>query len=542
MFEVNTLVLLICIASGLQVHSISIDGQLSVIKNDCYERLAIGEKLSPKQTYKSFEHNTVSKCEKECTKEQETCRAYSFGIGAKGNASCLLSRTPIKETVDLKPIGTTKDTDFDLYIKKIDCQIVLEAPDRPTENQHAEHSQNEAQYLVEEEHHGSGQPPNHHSPNEGYQYQRPAAHYEPNPPKEDNLQHVQTLVSIASGPNNVLHPVHDILISGRPENAYGVQPQMPPFRPSALNRPYEHHKPANFAHLGWDNYAYGYGGSGEDRKHFPDFSPSGNYAPKPLNGYESGSSQLEIDRRKYQSYTHYDSLESETHKFGSDPHYNFYDHYDRPDPSYPNRYGSVIPHPDDYSHPQSNHQYLFVRPNSAGANQEESGYKSPRPGYGGARPEDDSFGNRPEIDDRRPGFNKGDLGYEGRPSRPYYDSLRPIGYKPQEHHDLIDNYKPNKASNPDYNPASRYPTKSPASANHRPASTELTNHYEGNYNDKQYGKPHAYNEKGSIKVVAQNVGYNGEKFTSIITELENVHTIENCNCKSLQPSALLLHS
>ncbi|XP_048523827.1 uncharacterized protein LOC109536280 [Dendroctonus ponderosae] len=521
MFEVNTLVLLICIASGLQVHSISIDGQLSVIKNDCYERLAIGEKLSPKQTYKSFEHNTVSKCEKECTKEQETCRAYSFGIGAKGNASCLLSRTPIKETVDLKPIGTTKDTDFDLYIKKIDCQIVLEAPHRPTENQHAEHSQNEAQYLVEEEHHGSGQPPNHHSPNEGYQYQRPAAHYKPNPPKEDNLQHVQTLVSIASGPNNVLHPVHDILISGRPENAYGVQPQMPSFRPSALNRPYEHHKPANFAHLGWDNYAYGYGGSGEDRKHFPDFSPSGNYAPQPLNGYESGSSQLEIDRRKYQSYTHYDSLESETHKFGSDPHYNFYDHYDRPDPSYPNRYGSVIPHPDDYSHPQSNHQYLFVRPNSAGANQEESGYKSPRPGYGGARPEDDSFGNRPEIDDRRPGFNKGDLGYEGRPSRPYYDSLRPIGYKPQEHHDLIDNHKPNKASNPDYNPASRYPTKSPASANHRPASTELTNHYEGNYNDKQYGKPHAYNEKGSIKVVAQNVGYNGEKFTSIITELEN---------------------
>lgn len=51
---------------------------------------------------------------------------YFFSIGPKGNGTCLLSRNPVKETADLKPIGTISDTDYDLYIKKLDCQVILE--------------------------------------------------------------------------------------------------------------------------------------------------------------------------------------------------------------------------------------------------------------------------------------------------------------------------------------------------------------------------------------------------------------------------------
>lgn len=44
----------------------------------------------------------------------------------KGNASCQLSSLVVQETVDLKPIGTIDDTDFDLYIKKLGCKLVID--------------------------------------------------------------------------------------------------------------------------------------------------------------------------------------------------------------------------------------------------------------------------------------------------------------------------------------------------------------------------------------------------------------------------------
>lgn len=50
---------------------------------------------------------------------------FYFRIGPKGNASCELSTKVVKETIDLKPIGTVSDPDFDLYIKKLGCTLVI---------------------------------------------------------------------------------------------------------------------------------------------------------------------------------------------------------------------------------------------------------------------------------------------------------------------------------------------------------------------------------------------------------------------------------
>lgn len=44
----------------------------------------------------------------------------------KGNGSCEISGKIVKETADLKPIGTVNDAEYDLYIKKIGCKLVIE--------------------------------------------------------------------------------------------------------------------------------------------------------------------------------------------------------------------------------------------------------------------------------------------------------------------------------------------------------------------------------------------------------------------------------
>ncbi|KAF5304702.1 hypothetical protein FQA39_LY09479 [Lamprigera yunnana] len=118
----------------------TIDNQVNVVRNDCYERLALGQKLKPQDVDKKLEISTVLDCQLSCTEEGDKCRTFSFGIGVKGNATCELSGVVIKETPDLKPIGTVSDVEYDLYIKKIGCKLVipnhLNLPGKPstTEN------------------------------------------------------------------------------------------------------------------------------------------------------------------------------------------------------------------------------------------------------------------------------------------------------------------------------------------------------------------------------------------------------------------------
>ncbi|CAG9766320.1 unnamed protein product [Ceutorhynchus assimilis] len=565
------------------VDCISIDGQLTVIRNDCYERMAIGEKLSAKQTYKTLAHNTVSKCEMECTQDKEKCRTYSFGIGPKGNASCLLGHNPVKETADLKPIGTISDTDYDLYIKKIDCQVVLEPPKHPTSSSDNRNPPAHSTHHAVNSNYGNLPAQSMYQgavPNSGYLYQKPTetnhqvqhvqthstnhavnSNYGISPaqsmyqgavpnsgylyqkPAETNhqVQHVQTLVSIASGPQSVLHPVHDILVSGdsyqhqQPPAAVAEYGDRPPFRPTALNHPYDDHRPQQEGYettyrpstifdnsalrpnnyrpnTGSDNVDFSYRPQSQHTYDNPGLRPETSYRPNndnyairpstntnfqtsygqsshnqfnndrpdptygrpqnlPETGYGNGGTRISIDRRKYESYSSYAQFEHHS------PNYNYYDHYDRPDPKYPNRYGSVIPHPDDYDRHDSHYDYLFVRPNA-------------EPTYPGS-----------DYDSQRPVK----IGH----SRPY-GMQRPYGSDDGKKSGYERPYKP---------------SKNPTTSSSKPPSTELTNHYNSMDYHKQYGKPGSYsNTKGSDKgqaIVTESVGYHGEKITSIITPLKN---------------------
>lgn len=49
-----------------------------------------------------------------------------------GNGTCDLSFIHIRETADLQPIGTDRNPDFDLYIKKVDCKLNI--PRDPNES------------------------------------------------------------------------------------------------------------------------------------------------------------------------------------------------------------------------------------------------------------------------------------------------------------------------------------------------------------------------------------------------------------------------
>lgn len=46
---------------------------------DCYERMAIGQRLNEKDVFKTLEINTVQECQMACTEEREACRAFDFG-------------------------------------------------------------------------------------------------------------------------------------------------------------------------------------------------------------------------------------------------------------------------------------------------------------------------------------------------------------------------------------------------------------------------------------------------------------------------------
>lgn len=60
---------------------------------------------------------------------------FVFSVGMKENTSCEMSSKIVKETADFRPIGTVNDTDYDLYVKKIGCKLVIEInKNKPTTN------------------------------------------------------------------------------------------------------------------------------------------------------------------------------------------------------------------------------------------------------------------------------------------------------------------------------------------------------------------------------------------------------------------------
>ncbi|XP_067004157.2 uncharacterized protein [Anabrus simplex] len=98
--------------------AIKIDSQLSAVTSDCYDRVAIGQRIPQSDVTRTVALQMVKACEKECNMELDKCGAFSFGISSEGNGTCLLARV-------LPPRGTLmEDPDYDSYVKKDECRIL----------------------------------------------------------------------------------------------------------------------------------------------------------------------------------------------------------------------------------------------------------------------------------------------------------------------------------------------------------------------------------------------------------------------------------
>ncbi|XP_012528153.1 uncharacterized protein LOC105832072 [Monomorium pharaonis] len=94
-------------------HSIglTIDNQLVIIANDCYTRIAIGFKLPDTDIFSNVAVGSISECEDECSKRRNSCNAFTFGIGIKGNGTCALSANIPK------PEELQSHADYDVYVR-----------------------------------------------------------------------------------------------------------------------------------------------------------------------------------------------------------------------------------------------------------------------------------------------------------------------------------------------------------------------------------------------------------------------------------------
>ncbi|CAG9820450.1 unnamed protein product [Phaedon cochleariae] len=568
-------------ATGLAVlgiiRAISIDNHLMPTITDCYERLAIGERLQPDNVYKFFNYNTVAECKKVCSDERKSCKAFAFGISAKGNATCELSIDAIKETADLKPVGTLSSTDFDLYIKKLDCTLVIENTDK-----HPNHDYRPSLKPVtlgnldaeDEFHHdplqiapGENKPP--HAPDSGHQYlpstpshqYLPSSHHYVSPPVKDGVHNVQTLVSIASGPESVLNPIHGILVAQETAN-YGEEGKLPPYKPAALNRPYDGHK------------------TRPDRYDRPD--PDYGYRPGFLGAGEGYADEGTFER------PHWTPDRPDLDRFDvvnpSSAGYNLNRYGDRPsripfrpEPDFlashrplPNRYGSLIPHPDEYDNlPSLQSEYLFQQSHQESFSElyHEGNNRPPRPplgsqGYDGG---DKDLGLRPSYPHGRPNVDRDkntDKNHNYAHQTPLVSSQ---GYGDRNHDEDIDhNYAYKRPSRPSGDNPNDYP---------KPVKPRPLQQHSGGYGDKgkpgvgelvqnweDYGRPGPHsvrpsgsrpyddekplrpngkpsegyggtsgqaccssygNEKGGKPIVSHSTGYNGEQITSIITQIED---------------------
>ncbi|KAB0805027.1 hypothetical protein PPYR_01997 [Photinus pyralis] len=248
--ETMIFVIILCFHFGF-VNPLTIDNQLSVVRNDCYERLAFGQKLNPHEVDKEFQLSTVQECQMACTEEGDKCRSLSFGVGVKGNATCSLSRHSVRETPDLKPIGTISDVDYDLYIKKLGCKLVLNenqpADSKPLENGHRTNTSVSGGYQNSREPYFANKP---------YQVQ-------------------SSMIGVASGSSYSEEPLRYGI--GKP-HYLGSFNHYPPFRPTYLNYPYDH----RYSHQSYQPQS-------NDRFDFdpsPYLGPSYNrFETKPLQGY-----------------------------------------------------------------------------------------------------------------------------------------------------------------------------------------------------------------------------------------------------------------
>lgn len=259
--------------------------------------------------------------------------------------------------------------------------------------------------------------------------------YLPPKPSYEKGDKVQTVVSVASGPDSYYHPVLNLLISDKDQ--YGqINDKMdatynngPPFRPETLYRPYDDHRPEH-----WPS------------KNEYDSKPAG----RPSIGYDMPepifiAHEYKPDCDRDPPYNYRPSLPA---SYGiSDTGRPKPDVYDRPDSSY-GRPVVPKPRPDGYDRPDLNFDRPITPPRRpSGYDRPDSSYETPvnppRRPEGYDRP--DSYYDRPIGPPRQPEeYDRPTSTYErpigplrkpedyDRPdpsfSRPLYPKPRPDGY------------------------------------------------------------------------------------------------------------------
>ncbi|XP_034941790.1 uncharacterized protein [Chelonus insularis] len=90
----------------------AIDNRLFVAPSDCYRRVSIGFRLPDSLIISSFEANSISDCEAACSTNGTLCGSFSFGVGVRGNGTCMLGQG-IQSDQD----SPLEDRDYDIYVK-----------------------------------------------------------------------------------------------------------------------------------------------------------------------------------------------------------------------------------------------------------------------------------------------------------------------------------------------------------------------------------------------------------------------------------------
>lgn len=344
-----------------------------------------------------------------------------------------MSHEQIRETVDLKPIGTDSNTDFDLYIKKLGCSVVID------KNPHEKPlGVDDTQSTSKPETLGNIRPNDKYDTTLDKEYNKPfdngylqsslydkkpsygsvSNYYLPVKPTDYRVDKVQTMVSVADRPDSYYHPVHDIFLSNN--NQYGnINDKIDGSyggRPDGFYLPYENSRPD----IGPPRPPY------ESKP--PKKKPSGGY-DRPDGGISEPSYSVHEYRpdcdRPDPPYAFRPERPSD---YGEPPLIRpplppkpRPDSYDRPDPSY-NRPIFPKPRPDGYDRPGPNYDLrpkprpdIYDRPNS---NYEVSPLV-PKP-----RPDEYDRPDRPfDLKPIRPGHKPNEY---DRPDSDF--GLKPLGY------------------------------------------------------------------------------------------------------------------
>nr|CAD7263277.1 unnamed protein product [Timema shepardi] len=92
------------------------------VKEDCYDRVAIGQRISSSEVTRTVANQNEKGCEKECEKDLDNCEAFSYRLDVKGNGTCYLTRK-------LPSRGSLiEDPDSDVFVKKEECRYSVVPP------------------------------------------------------------------------------------------------------------------------------------------------------------------------------------------------------------------------------------------------------------------------------------------------------------------------------------------------------------------------------------------------------------------------------